>query len=236
MFSKSQVLRVPELGAAGSPEFVVRRVIEGGMGICACAQNRSTGALIALKALRPELASTGNAGERFAEEGRTTMLISTPGLLLRWLPLLALVVVGCNGDDDTLPPMRTEDDSPMPPRGHAWVVINTDTVIAEVADTPESRRRGLMFRTELEGGRGMIFVFEEEGPQGFWMRDTYIPLDIAYLDRSQRIVDIQHMEPHTEDSYESEYPALFALEVPQGWFEAQGIRVGDQARIIFGRR
>ena len=116
------------------------------------------------------------------------------------------------------------------------MVIGTDTVIAEVADTPEARERGLMFRTELEDGRGMVFVFEEEGARGFWMRDTYIPLDIAYLDRTQRIVDIQQMEPHVEEPYESEHPAMFALEVPQGWLEARGIEVGDQARIIFGRR
>jgi uncharacterized protein len=153
------------------------------------------------------------------------------------LPLVAVLAMGCNGQNETLPPMG-EDETGMdlPPRGHAWVVIGQDTVVAEVADTPSARERGLMFRTELEEGQGMLFVFQDEETRGFWMRDTYIPLDIAYLDRTQRIVDIQQMEPQVEELYESAAPAMFALEVPQGWFEERGIEVGDQVRIVFGRR
>jgi uncharacterized protein len=154
------------------------------------------------------------------------------------LPFLALAAGACNGQNDTLPPMGddTEDGRTLPPRGHAWVVMGSDTVLAEVADTPEARERGLMFRTELEDGHGMLFVFRDEDIRAFWMRNTYLALDIAYLDRTQRIVDIQAMEPHVEELYESVRPAMFALEVPQGWFQNQGIAVGDQARIIFGRR
>jgi uncharacterized protein len=161
-----------------------------------------------------------------------------PLSLVLVLPFLALAAGACNGQDDTLPPMgdNSEDGRTLPPRGHAWVVIGSDTVVAEVADTPEARERGLMFRTELEDGHGMLFVFRDEDIRSFWMRNTYLPLDIAYLDRTQRIVDIQAMEPHVEELYESVRPAMFALEVPQGWFENQGIAVGDQTRIIFGRR
>jgi uncharacterized protein len=158
--------------------------------------------------------------------------------LLLLLPFAVLAASGCNGDGDTLPPMgeNAEEGRTLPPRGTAWVIIGSDTVTAEVADTPEARERGLMFRTELDAGEGMVFVFQDEDIRSFWMRDTYIPLDIAYLDRTQRIVDIQQMEPLVEELYESQRPAMFALEVPQGWFEAQGIEVGDQARIVFGRR
>jgi uncharacterized protein len=168
----------------------------------------------------------------------TVMPRFRPLSVLLVLPLLALAAGACNGQDETLPPMgdNAEDGRALPPRGHAWVVIGNDTVLAEVADTPEARERGLMFRTELEDGHGMLFVFRDEDIRAFWMRNTYLPLDIAYLDRTQRIVDIQAMEPHVEELYESTRPAMFALEVPQGWFEGQGIGVGDQVRIIFGRR
>ena len=151
-------------------------------------------------------------------------------------PLVVALALGCNGQNETLPPMEDGDALDLPPRGHAWVVIDQDTVVAEVADTPAARERGLMFRTELEEGRGMLFVFDEEQTRAFWMRDTYIPLDIAYLDRTQRIGDIQQMEPQVEELYESAAPAMFALEVPQGWFEERGIEIGDQVRIVFGRR
>lgn len=190
-------------------------------------------------AQRPAGASPDDRRGPLGPRPRNAMIRTRRALFfLRLLPLAVLLAAGCGGTDDTLPPMNdaAADARPLPPRGHAWVVIGTDTVIAEVADTPAARERGLMFRTELEDGRGMLFVFEDEQPRGFWMRDTYIALDIAYLDRTQRIIDIQQMEPHVEELYESAAPAMFALEVPQGWFEAHGIQVGDQARIVFGRR
>lgn len=91
-----------------------------------------------------------------------------------------------------------------------------------------------MYRESLEEGRGMLFVFSDSQIRSFWMRNTFIPLDIAYLDESLRIVDIQAMEPETEDSHPSARPAMFALEVPMGWFGRKGIEVGDHARIVFG--
>ncbi len=123
-----------------------------------------------------------------------------------------------------------------PARGMSWVVFNSDTVNAEVADTPEAREQGLMFRERLDPGDGMLFVFDDTQTRSFWMQDTYIPLDIAFMDSDFRIVDIQQMEPLTTEFYESAEPAMFALEVPQGWFEEQGIEVGDDARVIFGPR
>ena len=126
--------------------------------------------------------------------------------------------------------------SALPPRGTAWVIFDADTVTAEVADTPAARQRGLQHRDHLDPGTGMLFVFPEEETQSFWMRDTFIPLDIAFLDRRQEVVDIQQMEPETEELHESARPAMFALEVPQGWFQGQEIDVGDRARIVFGPR
>lgn len=127
-------------------------------------------------------------------------------------------------------------DLGAPPRGWAWVILGPDTVMAEVADTPEARERGLMFRTELGESEGMLFVYASEAPRAFWMRDTFLPLDIAFMDEAQVIVDIQSMEPETDTLHESRFPAMFALEVNQGWFEARGIGAGTQARIVFGRR
>lgn len=121
-----------------------------------------------------------------------------------------------------------------PPRGHAWVIFGSDTVVAEVARTPEERQQGLMYREELAEGRGMLFVFDRPEVRSFWMQNTYIALDIAYMDEGKRIMNILAMEPLSNDLYESTGPALFALEVPQGWFEAMGIREGDRAEIIFG--
>lgn len=126
------------------------------------------------------------------------------------------------------------DRRPTPPDGHAWVVFGVDTVLAEVASTPEERAEGLMYRDDVPDGTGMLFVFTDNRPRAFWMANTYVPLDIAYMDPSYRIVDIIAMEPLVTDSYPSDAPAMFALEVRQGWFAERGIGVGSQAQIVFG--
>lgn len=136
------------------------------------------------------------------------------------------------GSTDTVPPSSAD----IPPRGEAWVVFAADTVRAEVAATAGEREEGLMYREELADGTGMLFVFESEEIRSFWMKNTFVPLDIAYLDSSMRIVDIKRMEPEVEDLYESSDPAMFALEVPQGWFEDHGIEEGDRAEVVFGPR
>ena len=155
-------------------------------------------------------------------------------LVLVFLPLL--VACGDNGNAASEGQRAPESASvDRPPRGTAWVVFDTDTVRAEVAATPAARERGLMHRSELPEGEGMLFIFDEQETLSFWMQNTFIPLDIAFLDRRQVIVDIQQMEPETEVMHESARPAMFALEVPQGWFAAQGIEVGVHARIVRGR-
>lgn len=122
----------------------------------------------------------------------------------------------------------------FPPPGEAWVIFGSDTVQAELARTPDERQQGLMYRQTLDSGRGMLFVFSDSQTRGFWMANTFIPLDIAYLDENLRIVDIQAMEPETTDPYDSAKPAMFALEVPQGWFAEKGIGVGAEAKVVFG--
>jgi uncharacterized protein len=138
------------------------------------------------------------------------------------------------------PEQRAQDlgtaDGNRPPRGSAWVIFGADTVRAEVAATTQQRERGLMGRTELPEGTGMLFVFEDFEVRRFWMRNTPIPLDIGFLDQRQVLFDVQAMNPFDEELTESTGPAMFALEVPQGWFASKGILPGTQARVVFGLR
>ena len=164
------------------------------------------------------------------------------------LPALLLVLGACGaasgeeGDDgDPGPPPQSaeagegvEQARKAPMRGTAWVIFGADTVVAEVARTPEERAEGLMYREEVPEGTGMLFVFEEPSIRSFWMENTYVPLDIAFIDEGFRIVDIQRMEPETTDLHESAEPALFALEVAAGWFGERGVEVGDTAVVVFG--
>lgn len=128
--------------------------------------------------------------------------------------------------------------TPAPARGTAWVVFGTgeraDTVFAEVARTPDERAQGLMYREELAEDAGMLFVFQDLEERAFWMQNTFIPLDIAYMDPSFRIIDIKPMEPEDETFVESSGPAQYALEVNRGWFEEHGVTVGDTPQIFFG--
>ena len=121
-----------------------------------------------------------------------------------------------------------------PDRGLAWVILGDDTVRAEVARTADERSQGLKDRDFLAPGTGMIFVFNDEEVRSFWMQDTFIALDIAYMDSDARIIDVQQMEPQTTRLHTSAGPAMFALEVPQGWFAEMDIEVGVQAEIVFG--
>jgi len=98
---------------------------------------------------------------------------------------------------------------------------------AEVAVEPDHRRTGLMFRTSLPKDDGMLFIFEEERAQSFHMKNTYVPLSIAFLDRQGKILQIEDMQPKDEGLTASKYKVRFALEVNQGWFREVGLSVGD---------
>jgi uncharacterized membrane protein (UPF0127 family) len=100
-------------------------------------------------------------------------------------------------------------------------------VQVEIADERVEQQRGLMGRTALAENAGMLFVFERDEPRSFWMRNTLIPLSIAYIASDGRIVDIQDMQPLDETSHPSAEPAQYALEVNQSFFAERGIAVGD---------
>ena len=100
---------------------------------------------------------------------------------------------------------------------------------AEVANTFDSRARGLMFRKSLGANSGMLFVFPDVSPHCMWMKNTYVPLSVAFMDERGTIVSIHDMKPHDETSHCAAKPARFALEMNQGWFAQKGIKAG--ARI-----
>jgi uncharacterized membrane protein (UPF0127 family) len=102
----------------------------------------------------------------------------------------------------------------------------TARLMVEIADTPEKRQTGLMHRTELPPDTGMLFVIEPPG-RGFYMKDTRIPLTVAFIERCGAIVDFADLEPLSEEIKNTDKPYEFALEVDRGWFERNGIAAGD---------
>ncbi len=140
-----------------------------------------------------------------------------------------------NGDLRQDPPTAAHPATAVevPTVATALVVFGSDTVRAEVANTAETRSRGLMYRDEIPDGTGMLFVFDREAERSFWMQNTYVALDVAFIDANFRIVDIQQMEPESTDIHDGARPAMFALEVRQGWFAERGIAVGDRCEFIF---
>lgn len=108
------------------------------------------------------------------------------------------------------------------------LTINGHHVTAEVAATTASRTTGLMRRFSLRPDYGMLFVFDEPQPLAFWMKNTYIPLSIAFIAGDGRILNIEDMAPQTEMTHDSHGPAMYALEMKKGWFAQFGIKAGDR--------
>ena len=105
--------------------------------------------------------------------------------------------------------------------------INDRKIAAEVACDDLSRSVGLMHRKSLGEHQGMLFIYRHPQRLGFWMKNTLIPLSIAFLSDDGKILQIEDMKPHDEASTEAKAPGRFALEVNQGWFARNGIKVGD---------
>jgi hypothetical protein len=97
---------------------------------------------------------------------------------------------------------------------------------AEVANTFDSRARGLMFRKSLGANVGMLFVFPDVSPHCMWMKNTFVPLSVAFMDEQGTIVSIHDMKPHDETSHCAAKPARFALEMNLGWFAQKGVKPG----------
>ena len=139
--------------------------------------------------------------------------------------LIALVFLAC-----TVFTSHAEDE--LDSKGDLVPLKINDTEInVEYADEPNERQLGLMFRREMCEDCGMLFKFDRIRIVSMWMKNTYIPLDVAYINAFGRITDIKAMEPENLDSVPSSVPVLFALEMNQGWFAENNIKVGDRVDI-----
>jgi uncharacterized protein len=103
---------------------------------------------------------------------------------------------------------------------------------AEVADTPAAREVGLMHRPAMPENQGMLFVFPADGRQCMWMKDTLIPLSVAFIDAQGHIVNIADMQPHSREIHCSAGPVRYALEMNRGWFQRRAVQAGDLASGI----
>ena len=101
---------------------------------------------------------------------------------------------------------------------------------AEVAQTPDERATGLMFRESMGANDGMLFAFEDADVQCFWMKNTLLPLSVAFVSEDGTIVNLDDMKPQTLDSHCSTKPVRFVLEMNQGWFAKRGIKPGYRLR------
>jgi len=118
------------------------------------------------------------------------------------------------------------------PQKLAQVRLNAGihNINAELASTPQQREIGLMFRNAMPANDGMLFVFEQPGQQCFWMRNTLIPLSVAFIGDDGSVVNIDDMKPQTLDSHCSAKPVRFVLEMNEGWFAKRGIKAGSRLR------
>ncbi len=103
---------------------------------------------------------------------------------------------------------------------------------AEVAANDQSRQVGLMNRTAMPAQRGMLFVFPQERTHCMWMRNTLMPLSVAFIDADGVIINIENMQPQTEDNHCARVPARYALEMNLGWFAQRGIKPGVKLKGI----
>ncbi len=127
------------------------------------------------------------------------------------------------GAEGPLSPQEAQASLPRIP-----LQIGAHALDAEVADDPLERQMGLMFREELGADAAMLFIYPDERERSFWMKNTPLPLSIAYLDATGLIVHIADMQPLDVTPVPSRHAVRFALEVNQGWFEQHGVTTGQR--------
>jgi uncharacterized membrane protein (UPF0127 family) len=142
------------------------------------------------------------------------------GILKPWLAALLAALLAST-------PLAATAASDFP---QLTLEAGSHTFRVEVAATPQHRQTGLMGRTQLADDGGMLFVFEQHGMHCFWMKNTLIPLSIAFLADDGSIVDIADMQPHSRYFHCAHEPVRYALEVKQGGFKRRGIEAGSRVR------
>ena len=149
-------------------------------------------------------------------------------ILRRWVGLLVLSVVGVLA---VLSPLSSYPQSPssIPQVGLPIVPLRIKfyTIKAELAATDASRTIGMMGRTSMADNEGMLFVFPQEQSVCMWMKNTLIPLSVAFIDNKGKILNIAEMQAQKEDSHCAKGASLYALEMNRGWFDKKGVAPGD---------
>ena len=139
---------------------------------------------------------------------------------LRLAPLLAGLLLVC------LPLGSLAQGEPQTRLARIKVGAGMHLIDTQLAQTPEQRQIGLMWRKDLPQNEGMLFIFEQPSVQCFWMRNTLTALTAAFVDEDGTIVNLEDMKPQTDDSHCSAKPVRFVLEMNQGWFKKRGIQAG----------
>jgi len=167
-------------------------------------------------------------------------IAAMPGIGLRTALIPAVfavsVLIGCGEAGGTgAGSVATDQQTGQPDPGAGGQVVRTAQiriggveVTAEIADNQDLRAQGLMNRDSLAANHGMLFVYGTAEVRSFWMRNTRIALDIAFVDANGVIINIEPMEPQSDQNYFSQGPMMYALEMDQGWFEANGVGPGDR--------
>lgn len=126
------------------------------------------------------------------------------------------------------PSAGSAQDAPQLQLPRVRLALGMYQIDAQVAQTPEQRAVGLMFRREMPQHEGMLFVFEQPSTLCFWMKNTYLPLTAAFISDDGKIVNLADMKPQTTNSHCANQPVRYVLEMNQGWFAKRGITPGRQ--------
>ena len=127
-----------------------------------------------------------------------------------------------------VPGLLLAQQAPQPTLRTTKLTAGIHVITAEIASTPQSRMIGLMMRERLAPNHGMVFIFEDKSQHCFWMRNTLIPLSIAFIDDDGTVVSIADMSPKSEASTCPQRPVRYALEMDQGWFAKRGVTAGQK--------
>lgn len=192
-------------------------------------------ALAAVAAFGSVGCEPGHAGEddtsseREEEEGSSSEYLESKGESCSRDPDCS-GYLRCISSTCTVPPAVTGEQDPQTPVVHFHSGAQTEAFASfnvELATNPDQRRRGLMYRPEMRPEWGMLFVYPDEQVRSFWMKNTFIPLDMVFLDRAGRVVHVVHRaEPETRTGRSSERPARFVLELNAGTAADRGIEPG----------
>ncbi len=132
----------------------------------------------------------------------------------------------------TLMSLGSTGQTPQTQLSRTPLSIGMFQIDTQVAQTPEQREIGLMFRAQMPQAEGMIFIFEEPTKQCFWMKNTILPLTAAFIANDGTIVNLADMQPQTTNPHCSTKPVRFVLEMNQGWFTKKGIKAGTKFKGV----